>query len=94
MSSNVISHRPTLFRLLVAVAFLAASVAVLGVTPQAAEASIYNGSVIIDCTGWIASGSGSHILDRDNTGAGRKKSGCWRLMALEPQFLILRTPTS
>lgn len=35
-------------------------------------ASIYNGSVAFTCINADASGSGSHVLDRDNTGSGQE----------------------
>jgi hypothetical protein len=35
-------------------------------------ASIYNGTVIFTCINADASGSGSHVLDRDNTGIGQE----------------------
>jgi len=38
-----------------------------------AVASDYLGIVQIDCNGWIAKYTGAHILNRDNTGAGREK---------------------
>ena len=34
--------------------------------------SVYNGTVIFSCTGVVAAGTGSHVLDRDNTGAGQE----------------------
>lgn len=37
-----------------------------------AYASIYNGTVNLTCTDWTAFGTGSHILDRDNTGSERE----------------------
>lgn len=41
--------------------------------PQgAAQASTYNGTVELTCTGWDAAGTGSHVLNRDNTGTGHE----------------------
>lgn len=37
-----------------------------------AQASTYEGTVEITCTGFTASGTGAHILDRDNTGIGQE----------------------
>lgn len=37
-----------------------------------AFASVYNGSVTFTCVNADAAGSGSHVLDRDNTGAGQE----------------------
>lgn len=37
------------------------------------SASIYNGTVEFTCTTWNASGSGSHVLNRDNTGFGQER---------------------
>lgn len=34
--------------------------------------SVYNGTVIFSCTSADATGTGSHVLDRDNTGAGQE----------------------
>ncbi len=39
----------------------------------AVYASIYNGSVTLTCAGWSALNSGSHVLNRDNTGAGQEQ---------------------
>ena len=36
-------------------------------------ASVYNGTVNFTCTQAIAAGSGSHVLDRDNTGSGQEQ---------------------
>ena len=63
----------TISRLLVAAGLIIATVAVFGVMPQAAEASTYNGTVNINCSGVIAAGLGAHILDRDNTGSGQER---------------------
>lgn len=38
-----------------------------------AFASVYNGSVTFTCLNADASGSGSHVLDRDNTGVGAEE---------------------
>mgnify|MGYP005849345869 CR=1 FL=1 len=38
-----------------------------------AQASVYLGSVEITCDGFNATGTGAHILDRDNTGAGQER---------------------
>ena len=42
----------------------------LTVVFSAAYASIYNGTVALTCTDWTALNTGSHILNRDNTGSG------------------------
>ncbi len=34
--------------------------------------SVYNGTVIFSCVNADAAGTGSHVLDRDNTGAGQE----------------------
>ncbi len=73
MEQRLFARRSMVYRVLVVVAVFVASVAALSVAPQAAEASIYNGSVDISCTGWVAMGTGSHILDRDNTGTGHER---------------------
>ncbi len=39
----------------------------------AVYASTYNGTVIFTCTTWNATGTGSHVLDRDNTGLGQER---------------------
>ncbi len=39
----------------------------------AVYASVYNGTVAFTCTNANASGSGSHVLDRDNTGLGQER---------------------
>lgn len=57
-------------RVVVAV-FLVMSLAV----PALAEvepSSVYNGEVEITCTNFTAGDTGSHVLDRDNTGAGQE----------------------
>jgi hypothetical protein len=41
-------------------------------TTTPAGASVYNGTVEIDCTQADAAGTGSHVLDRDNTGSGQE----------------------
>jgi len=38
----------------------------------ATQASTYEGTVEITCTGFTAAGTGAHILDRDNTGIGQE----------------------
>ena len=60
-------------RPLIAIASAAAAiagVATLSILP--AEASVYNGNVQLTCTQAIAQGTGSHVLDRDNTGTGEE----------------------
>lgn len=39
----------------------------------AAYASVYNGRVDLSCTDWSALNTGSHILNRDNTGIGHEQ---------------------
>jgi hypothetical protein len=57
-------------RLLLPVGVLAILVAALvGV----AQASVYEGAVEITCAGFDATGTGAHILDRDNTGVGQER---------------------
>ncbi len=41
----------------------------VGIT-AAVYASVYNGTVDLTCTDWTALYTGSHVLDRDNTGLG------------------------
>ncbi len=43
------------------------------VLAPAASASVYNGTVEFTCTTFTAAGTGSHVLDRDNTGAGQEQ---------------------
>lgn len=38
-----------------------------------AEASVYEGTIAIDCAGMDATDTGAHILDRDNTGSGEER---------------------
>jgi hypothetical protein len=58
------------FALLVVLTLLVVSF----VLPQGqALASVYNGTVIFSCTDANATGTGSHVLDRDNTGAGQER---------------------
>lgn len=48
-------------------------IAALGVgTPGTEVLSVYNGTVDFTCTTFAAAGTGSHVLDRDNTGTGRE----------------------
>ncbi len=44
----------------------------VGLGPHVAEASVYNGSVQFTCTDVDATDTGSHVLDRDNTGSGEE----------------------
>ncbi len=37
------------------------------------HASTYNGTVTFTCTTWSAASTGSHVLDRDNTGTGQER---------------------
>lgn len=37
------------------------------------HASTYNGTVTFTCTTWSAASTGSHVLDRDNTGIGQER---------------------
>jgi hypothetical protein len=56
-------------------AILAAMGLLLGVsvlTASPASASVYEGTVAIDCDNADAAGSGAHTLDRDNTGSGQE----------------------
>ena len=45
----------------------------LGQPVTVVQASIYQGTVQFSCTQAIASGTGAHILDRDNTGLGQER---------------------
>lgn len=54
------------------IAALIVAVAALTLFVSAALASTYNGTVTITCINADASGSGSHVLDRDNTGTGNE----------------------
>ena len=49
-----------------------AGVLLFGTAPRAAEASTYNGTVNFSCTVADATDTGSHVLDRDNTGIGEE----------------------
>jgi hypothetical protein len=53
-------------------AILALAMGFTWLVASPAEASVYNGSVAFTCTSANASGSGSHVLDRDNTGEGQE----------------------
>ncbi|MBK8024875.1 MAG: hypothetical protein IPK19_26520 [Chloroflexi bacterium] len=58
-------HRKALLGIVIAAAlFLFVSVAL---------ASVYNGTVAFTCTEATAAGTGSHVLDRDNTGTGQEQ---------------------
>jgi LysM repeat protein len=51
---------------------LAVIVAVSALPQGAAQASTYNGTVVFTCAGANAAGTGSHVLNRDNTGSGQE----------------------
>lgn len=56
----------------ITVAVMALVAVTFGLVPRAAEASTYNGTVQFTCTGVDATDTGSHVLDRDNTGSGEE----------------------
>ncbi len=63
-------HRSKAICLMIAVSLVAGIFAIF--PANVAQASVYNGTVEITCTGWTALNTGSHILDRDNTNGGRE----------------------
>jgi hypothetical protein len=58
-------------RKVVLVILILAAVMMLLIVP-AVYASVYNGTVIFSCINADAAGTGSHTLDRDNTGSGQE----------------------